>query len=341
MIRFDNDYTEGAHPLILEELMKTNTEQLPGYGTDDYCQLAASYIKQHCQNEDVDVHFMVGGTQVNTTIISAVLRPHQAVLSADSGHIAVHETGAIESTGHKVLELTNTEGKISAEQIQAYVENHWDDPTHEHIPQPKLVYLSQPTELGTLYTKAELQAIRTVCLDYNLYLMVDGARLGYGMAAENNDVTLHDLTELTDIFYIGGTKVGAMFGEAIVISHDTLKEDFRYIMKQRGGMLAKGRFLGLQFKVLFEDHLYFDISDHAIQMAELLLEAFKEKGIRLQYDSPTNQIFPILPDDKIKSLHENYSFYVWEDAGDGQKAVRICTSWSTKEEDIKQFITDL
>ncbi|KAA1037597.1 aminotransferase class I/II-fold pyridoxal phosphate-dependent enzyme [Macrococcus equipercicus] len=341
MIRFDNDYTEGAHPFILEELVKTNTVQLPGYGEDEYCRLAAEHIKRHCANEDVDVHFMVGGTQANTTIISAILRPHQAVLAADSGHIAVHETGAIESTGHKVLELQNTEGKINADQIASYVQNHWDDPTHEHIPQPKLVYLSQPTELGTLYTKAELQAIRDVCLAKNLYLMVDGARLGYGMAAKTNDVTLHDLTTLTDIFYIGGTKVGAMFGEAIVISHDYIKEDFRYIMKQRGGMLAKGRFLGLQFKVLFEDNLYFDVSNHAIRMAELLLAAFKDKGIALKYDSPTNQIFPILEDDKIKELHDHYSFYVWEEAGDGRKAVRICTSWSTKEEDINSFIAAL
>ncbi|TDM07937.1 threonine aldolase family protein [Macrococcus lamae] len=341
MIRFDNDYTEGAHPLILEALMKTNTEQLPGYGMDDYCKIAADHIKRHCDNENIDVHFMVGGTQANTTIISSILRPHQAVIAADSGHIAVHETGAIESTGHKVLELPNTQGKISAEQIESYVQNHWDDPTHEHIPQPKLVYISQPTESGTLYSKQEIKAIHDVCQARNLYFMIDGARLGYGMVSKTNDVSLNDLTNLCDVFYIGGTKVGAMFGEAIVISHETIKEDFRYIMKQRGGMLAKGRFLGLQFKVLFEEDLYFEISKHAVQMAELLLSAFKAKGIALKYESPTNQIFPILPEDKIKTLNEKYSFYTWEDAGDGNKVVRICTSWSTREEDIKAFIADL
>lgn len=340
MIRFDNDYNTGAHPRILEQLIATNDIQQPGYGVDDFSLEAQRLIKETCDLPDAHVHLMVGGTQANTTIISSILRPHQAVIAADSGHIAVHETGAIESTGHKVIELLGTNGKISAEQVDKFVEEHWNDPTHEHIPQPKLVYISQPTELGSLYSKAELEALYNVCQKQNLYLMIDGARLGYGLASSSNEVTLQELGKLCDIFYIGGTKMGAMFGEAIVITNQTLSHDFRYIMKQRGGMLAKGRFLGLQFKTLFEDGLYFEISNHAIEMADRLVEGLQSMDIEFLTQPETNQLFPLLNADQLSRIKDKYAFYEWEKQGD-KIAVRFCTSWSTKIEDVDALLTDL
>lgn len=340
MIRFDNDYITGAHPKILEQLIATNDVQQPGYGMDDYSLEAQQLIKEACGVPDAHVHFMVGGTQANTTIISSILRPHQAVIAADSGHIAVHETGAIESTGHKVIELAGQNGKITAAQVDEFINNHWNDPTHEHIPQPKLVYISQPTELGSLYSKVELEALHDVCKQQNLYLMIDGARLGYGLASTSNDVPLETLSQLCDIFYIGGTKVGAMFGEAIVITHDRLKEDFRYIMKQRGGMLAKGRFLGLQFKTLFENGLYFELSAHAIEMANRLTDGLRSMGVDFLIQPETNQLFPLLNADQLSRIKDKYAFYEWEKQGD-KTAVRFCTSWSTKVEDVDSLLNDL
>lgn len=340
MIRFDNDYNTGTHPAILDALISTNDVQQPGYGMDSYSLEAQTLIKKACNAPDADVHFMIGGTQANTTIIASILRPHQAVISADSGHIAVHETGAIESTGHKVIELPGENGKISAEQVELFVNAHSNDPTHEHIPQPKLVYISQPTELGSLYSKSELASLYAVCKSINLYLMVDGARLGYGLASKSNDIMLQDLAQLCDIFYIGGTKVGAMFGEAIVIMNDYLKTDFRYIMKQRGGMLAKGRFVGLQFKTLFDDGLYFEVSNHAITLANKLVEGLRDMNIEFLIEPETNQIFPLLSEAQIKRIQGKYAFYEWEKQDD-KTAVRFCTSWSTKEEDVESLLRDL
>lgn len=340
MIRFDNDYTEGAHQSILQRLMETNEEQLPGYGTDHHSTAAKEHIKKLSEN-DVDVHFVSGGTQANLTIISSALRPHQGVIAPSTGHITVHETGAIEATGHKVLEIKADNGKIEAGQVREYVENHWNDPTHEHMPQPKMVYISQPTESGTLYSKKDLGAIRDVCDEKNLFLMVDGARLGYALASRENDVTLRDLSNMCDIYYIGGTKVGALFGEAIVIAHDDLKEDFRYIIKQKGGMLAKGRLLGIQFEVLFENNLYVEISEHAIEMSDRLSEAFKSNGIEMYFPSSTNQIFPVLTKNQIDRLSSKYAFHIWEHMNEERKAVRFCTSWSTKTEDVTALINDI
>ena len=340
MIRFDNDYTEGAHPRIMEKLAETNEEQLPGYGRDHYSDEAKALITKSCDN-DVDVHFMVGGTQANLTIISSALRTHQGVIAPDSGHIAADETGAIEATGHKVLVIENENGKISAVQIQDFVDGHWTSPIREHMSQPKMVCISQPTESGTMYSKQELEEIRKICDDHNLHLMVDGARLGYALASEDNDVTLADLARLCDVFYIGGTKVGALFGEAVVISNSALKEDFRYIIKQKGGMLAKGWLLGIQFKVLFQDDLYVDISRYALKMAKRLQEGFESKGIHMHYPSPTNQLFPVLTMEQMDELSRKYAFQPWEELDEDRKVIRFCTSWSTKENDVEALITDI
>lgn len=341
MIRFECDYLEGAHPKVLELLNQSNFEQSPGYGEDEYCNKAREVIKQLCKREDADVHFLVGGTQANTTVIASALRPYQGVLCADTGHINVHETGAIEATGHKVLPLPSTNGKISAKQIADACEAHWNDGSHEHIVQPGMVYISYPTEVGTLYSKEELTAIHKVCRQYELPLFLDGARLGYGLTSVKNDLTLSDIAALCDVFYIGGTKVGALFGEAVVICNPSLKKDFRYSMKQRGGMLAKGRLLGMQFLALLEDGLYFEIAGHANQLAMKIRKACEEKGYPFFMESWTNQQFPILPNEKLERLGEDFSFSFWEAVDETHSAVRFCTSWATKEEDVEALIRSL
>ena len=292
MILFQSDYTEGACPEIMNRLLETNMEQTTGYSEDEHCMRAAELIQKACNAPDSKVHFLVGGTQTNMTVIGAALRPYQGVLSAETGHIHVHETGAVESLGFKILALPANDGKIKASQIEQACVLHKEDASFEHMVQPKMVYLSQPTELGTLYTRQELEEIRNVCDKHELYLFVDGARLGYGLAAKGNDVTLQKLAELTDVFYIGGTKVGALFGEAVVIKHPALQKDFRYMIKQKGGMLAKGRLLGVQFETLFEDGLYYRISEHAIGLADKLREALVQKGYAFLVENTTNQIFP-------------------------------------------------
>ncbi len=341
MIRFENDYAEGAYPGILEKLVDTNFVQTTGYGEDDYCKQAKETIKRLCENDTVDVHFLVGGTQTNTTVIASILRPHQGVISVDSGHINVHETGAIEATGHKVMSLPGTEGKISAAQIKEAYLAHENDVTKEHMVQPGMVYISNPTEYGTLYSKKELEDISQVCGEYQLPLFIDGARLGYGLMAEGYDVTLPDIARLSDVFYIGGTKVGALFGEAVVITNPALKKDFRYFIKQRGGMLAKGRLLGLQFQVLLEDGAYFKIAKEADRLAMKLSKAFKEKGYEMLLESYTNQQFPILDKETYNRLCEKYAFSFWEAVDEERVAVRFCTSWATKESDVEQLIADL
>ena len=334
MIYFHNDYSEGCHEKVLEKLIQTNMEQTPGYSTDCYCASAAQKIKTACGRDDVDVHFLVGGTQANLTVIDAALRPHQGALCAVSGHINVHETGAVEATGHKVLPLPSDDGKITAKQVEEAVIAQRNDGAFEHIVQPKLVYISNPTELGTLYSLQELEELAAVCQEQNLYLFLDGARMGYGLAATGYDVTMADIARLCDVFYIGGTKVGALFGEAVVISNPALKEDFRYLIKQHGGMLAKGRLLGVQFDALFTDDLYFEISRHAIKMADQLRDCFDSLNVPYLVPGITNQIFPILPDDLLEKLSENFMFTEMERVDATHRCVRFCTSWASTQQNM-------
>lgn len=341
MILFNSDYTEGAHSRILERLMETNLEQTTGYGEDAYCEAAREAIRKVCDAPEADVHFLVGGTQANFTVISSALKPYQGVLCADTGHINVHETGAVEACGHKVLALPGKDGKITAEQIRNAHDLHWSDESHEHIAQPKMVYISHPTELGTLYTKGELEEIGRVCRECGLYLFLDGARLGYGLMAPGTDVTIADIAKICDVFYIGGTKVGALFGEAVVIMNPQLKPDFRYCIKQKGGMLAKGRLLGIQFLELFRDGLYFEIAKHAIDMAMILKEGLKEKGYSFFMDSVTNQQFIMIEDEKLEKIREKYGVTYQQRYDETHSVIRLCTSWATTEENVRSLLADL
>ncbi len=341
MIRFESDYLEGALPEIMERLAATNGVQTVGYGEDEYCGSAREKIRALCRAPEADVHFLVGGTQANLTVIAAALRPHQAVIAADTGHIAAHETGAVEAAGHKVITVPSPDGKLTAAQAAAVWDAHWADSTHEHQAQPAMVYISQPTENGTVYSLAELEAIAGVCRERGMLLFVDGARLGAALACEGGDVTLPELARLTDVFYIGGTKLGCLFGEAVVITGDALKKDFRYIIKQRGGMFAKGRLLGLQFDALMSDGLYERTGRREVELAARLDGAFRGLGYKMLYDSPTNQIFPILPDAVLEGLAEKYSFSEWTRVDASHRAVRFCTSWATKSEDVDRLIKDV
>ena len=341
MIYFNNDYSEGCHEQVLQALIRTNSEQTPGYGEDVYCARAAEKIRRLCGREDAAVHFLVGGTQTNLTVIDAALRPHQGALCAVTGHIHVHETGAVEATGHKVLTLPSDDGKITAAQVAQAVQAHREDASFEHMVQPKLVYISNPTELGTLYTREELTALSQTCHALGLYLFLDGARLGYGLAAKGNDVTMEDVARLCDVFYIGGTKVGALFGEAVVISNPALAEDFRYLIKQHGGMLAKGRLLGVQFDALLEDGLYFKIADKADRLADRLRDTLTELQVPFLVPGVTNQLFPILPDSVLAELAKKYAFSEMERTDEGHRVVRFCTSWATKEENVEELCRDL
>lgn len=334
MIYFNNDYSEGCHPAILEKLTLTNMEQTPGYGMDDHCDCAAEMIRKLCNREDLSVHFLVGGTQANLTVIDAALRPHQAVVGAVTAHINVHETGAVEATGHKVIALPSVDGKISAMQIKTLIEAHICDGAKEHTAQPKMVYISNPTELGTIYSKQELTDLSNVCRANGLYLFMDGARLGYGLTAKDNDLTMEDIASSCDVFYIGGTKVGALFGEAVVIRNPSIAEDFRYLIKQHGGMLAKGRLLGIQFQTLLEDGLYFTIAKQANELADKLRSCFTELGYPLFVPGCTNQIFPVLPDTVLTELEKEFSFTEQERVDQTHRAVRFCTSWATTEENV-------
>ena len=331
---FHNDYNEVCHPAVLRKLQENVGKQMGGYGEDTTCEKAAAMIRALCENDTLAVHFLVGGTQANLTVIAAALRPHQAALGASTAHINVHETGAIEATGHKVIPLPTNNGKITGEQIRSVMDAHYADASREHTPQPKLVYISNPTELGTIYNLAELQDISMACKAYNLYLFVDGARLGYGLAARDNDITLADLARLTDVFYIGGTKVGAMFGEAVVIANPSIAEDFRYLIKQHGGMLAKGWLLGLQFEALLEDGLYLQIAAHANSMADKIRKTLEENHYPLLVEGVTNQIFPILPDSLLDKLKDDFTFSEQERVDESHRAVRFCTSWATSPESV-------
>ncbi len=340
-IQFQCDYNEGAHPLIMKHLMETNMEQTIGYGEDSHCEHARELIREACQMPEADIHFLVGGTQANTTIISHLLRPYQGVIAADTGHINIHETGAIEATGHKVLTLPNIDGKITAAQIEQLILRHYAEDGPEHTVQPGMIYLSFPTEMGTIYSLDELQSIHEVCNKYSLPLFIDGARMGYGLCSPSCDVTLPQLAALADVFYIGGTKVGALFGEAVVITSDYIKHNFRYSIKRHGGMLAKGRLLGIQFETLFTDNLYFRIAQQAVSQAIRIRQALQSKGFQLLVDSPTNQQFVILPNDVLDRLSQRFILSPWEPLPNGHTVVRICTSWATKDENVEALIEEL
>lgn len=339
---FTCDYLEGAHPKIMERLMETNIRQTIGYSEDVYCQRARTVIKEVIDREGADVHFLVGGTQTNMSVIAASLRPHHGVFSAASGHINVHETGAIEATGHKVLALeTGSEGKLTAAQVERAYLAHITDETHEHMVKPHMVYISNPTENGCVYTKAELVAMREVCDRYGLLLYLDGARLGYGLVSPCCDLQLRDLARLCDAFYIGGTKQGALFGEVVVLINPEIKSDFRYLIKQRGGMLAKGRLLGIQFETLFTDNLYFEISKGAVDRALHIARTLENCGFELLTTPQTNQIFPILTRSEYELLAPRYGLEWWKDVDAESKAFRICTSWATTDEMVSAIESDI
>ncbi|MDE5830788.1 MAG: aminotransferase class V-fold PLP-dependent enzyme [Clostridia bacterium] len=341
MIRFECDYSEGACPEIIKKLEETNMEQTQGYSEDIYCNSAREKIKKICKCPNAEVQFLVGGTQTNMIVISSILKPYQGVISAQTGHINMHETGAIEATGHKVLVVNSNDGKLTERDIKEMYQTHYTDVDREHMVQPGMVYISYPTENGIIYTKKELENLYKTCKECNLPLYIDGARLGYGLMSEESDMDISDIAQNCDIFYIGGTKVGALFGEAVVITNKKLQENFRYCIKQRGGMLAKGRLLGIQFDVLFENGLYFNISKHAVDMAMRIKKAFTDKKYNVLYDSNTNQQFPILPNKILSQLSKKYSFCLWEKVDESNSAVRFCTSWATKEQDIDELVKDI
>lgn len=337
MYSFKNDYSEGAHPRILSALIESNMEQVDGYGEDQYTRKAVELLKEKIGRDDIDIHLFPGGTQTNLTAISAFLRPHEAAIAANTGHILVHETGAIEATGHKIISIEVTDGKLNPLRIKPAIESHTD----EHMVKPKLVYISNPTEIGSIYTKNELEDLSKFCKKNNLFLYVDGARLGSALCSEENDMELSDLAGLVDAFYIGGTKNGALMGEALVICQDSLKEDFRFHIKQKGALLAKGRLLGIQFQELFRDNLYFELARHANDMAKVLKEGISRNGYSFLIDSPSNQIFPILPNSIIQKLMGKYSFYIWQKIDKDTSAIRLVTSWATKEDKVLEFNEDL
>ncbi|MBR4213308.1 MAG: low specificity L-threonine aldolase [Bacteroidales bacterium] len=341
MKRFDSDYLEGCLPEILQRLGETNLEQSVGYGEDAHCAAAREKIRAAVGRPDADVHFLVGGTQTNVTVISSLLKPYQGVVCAESGHINVHETGAVEHSGHKVMALPATAGKITAAQVEKAFASHRDDANHEHMVQPGMVYISFPTEMGTLYSKAELTALSAVCRRWQRPLFVDGARLGYGLASPLCDLTLPELAALVDVFYIGGTKQGALFGEAVVFCNPALAHEFRYHIKQNGGMLAKGRLLGIQFETLFTDGLYLKAARHAIDEAFRLRDGLRAKGYRFLCDSPTNQQFPILEDAQIEALRAEFGFEFWQRIDATRSAVRFCTSWATRPEAVDALLAAL
>lgn len=334
MISFESDYNNGAHPLILKRFAETNDIRTAGYGEDEFCLSAAEKIRKACGRPDAEVFFLAGGTQTNCIVISSVLRPFEGVIAADSGHISVHEAGAIEYSGHKVIELKGTEGKIDAEQIRSFMINNLADESREHMVLPGMVYISYPTEYGTLYSRKELQGIYDVCREYDMPLFIDGARLGYGLMSPEADITLEDIADLCDVFYIGGTKVGALCGEAVVFTRSGMPPHFMNFVKKNGALLAKGRLLGVQFDTLFTDDLYFKISGHAVDMAMKLKRMVREKGYRLFMDSPTNQQFVVLSNDRLKALQENVCVTVWERVDEDHTAVRLASSWATTEEDL-------
>ena len=337
MLSFENDYNAGAHPLILKALVDTNLLRQPGYGNDDFCRSAAEKIRTACDCPEAEVYFISGGTQTNQVVISSLLRSYEGVISAVSGHVNGHEAGAIEYSGHKVLALPQHEGKIDPSELEDWIKSFYADESHEHMVFPGMVYISHPTEYGTLYSKAELERLSAVCRRYALPLFLDGARLGYGLMSRETDLSLADIARLCDVFYIGGTKVGALCGEALVFTHKNAPEHFPTLIKQRGAMLAKGRLLGLQFDALFTDGLYFAIGRHAIEKAERLKRMFRERGYAFYLESPTNQQFIVLDKEKAEELRQHVRFTVWEKPDARHIVARFCTSWSTTDEELDEL----
>ena len=336
MLSFESDYIEGAHEQILKRLIETNMEQLSGYGNDRYCESAKEKIKRACGCPQAEVFFLVGGTQTNAIVTDTMLQSYEGIIAARTGHVSVHEAGAIEHNGHKVLELDQQEGKLDAQELLQYLHDFYLDENHEHMVFPGMVYISHPTEYGTLYTLQELEQLSEICRAYRIPLYLDGARLGYGLMSNDTDVTLKDVARCCDVFYIGGTKVGALCGEAVVFTKQAPKH-FMTQVKQRGALLAKGRLLGIQFDTLFTDNLYFNISRHAIRMAELLKEGFSERGYRFFLNSPTNQQFLILEKAEYERLKGQVGFSFWEQLDDDHVIVRFATSWATKEKDLQKL----
>ncbi len=339
MYRFVNDYSEGAHPNILAALTATNMEQTTGYGFDDHCLNAKELIKKACKNKKIAVEFLVGGTQTNLVLISSLLRPHEGVLGTTASHINTHEAGAIERTGHKVLTVPSHEGKMTLEDLKAAFLGYKNDPNRPHWVKPKMVYISQPTELGTLYTKKELKDIYSYCQKQGLYLFVDGARLGYGLAAAHNDITLPFLANNCDAFYIGGTKCGALLGEALVLVNPSFQEDFFSLMKQAGAVMAKGRVVGIQFEELFTNELYTEICAQGILAAEQIATVLKKGKCKFLAKPETNQLFPILPNPVYKRLCKSFVLDLCGPTDKDHTAVRICTSWATSQEAVDKLVT--
>ena len=337
MLSFENDYSEGAHEKILQRFMETNLEKVSGYGSDPYCESAKQKIREACECPQADVYFLTGGTQTNAVVISSMLESYEGVVAAQTGHVACHEAGAIEYSGHKVITVPQYKGKMKAEDLKNCLKTFWDDESHEHMVFPGMVYISHPTEYGTLYTKKELEEISEVCHKYELPLFLDGARLGYGLVSPETDVTLEDIARYTDVFYIGGTKVGALCGEAVVFTKKAPKH-FMTMVKQQGALLAKGRLLGIQFDTLFTDDLYTRISKNAIETAMKLKRALQEKGYQLFLDSPTNQQFVVLENKKKEELGKEVQFDFWEKYDEDHTVIRFATSWGTKMEDIDALI---
>lgn len=335
MISFESDYAEGAHEKILERFLKTNREQLSGYGNDKYCEQAKEKIKKACECPEAEVHFLVGGTQTNQIIIDTMLAQYEGVVAAVTGHVNGHEAGAIEYTGHKVLTVPHVDGKIQAEALKGLLETFYADANHEHMTFPGMVYISHPTEYGTLYSLKELEDISAICKQYDMPLFLDGARLGYGLMSTGTDVTLQAIAKLCDVFYIGGTKVGALCGEAVVFTHHNAPKHFMTQVKQHGALLAKGRVLGLQFDTLFTDDLYFAISRHAIEMADKMREIFREKSYTFYIETITNQIFVVLENAQMEQLKTHVAFGFWEKADETHTVVRFASSWATREEDVE------
>ncbi len=338
MLSFVNDYSEGAHESILRRLLETNMEKLPGYGTDVYCETAKEKIRLACDCPNADIYFLVGGTQTNKVIISSLLASYQGVIAACTGHIGTHEAGAIEDTGHKVLELPQTQGKISASKLKEYLNDFYSDENHDHMVFPGMVYISYPTEYGTLYTKQELIDIYMVCSQFEIPLYIDGARLGYGLASEESDVTLSDIAKFSDVFYIGGTKIGALCGEAVVFTKNNTPNHFVTLIKRQGALLAKGRLLGIQFDTLFTNNLYHEISKNAIQTANALKKGLQAKGYSFFLDSPTNQIFIIVENSQLEILKQKVAFSFWEKIDDTHTIIRFATSWATKMNEVNALI---
>ena len=335
MISFANDYIAGAHPQILKRLTETNLEPLPGYGEDVWCASAKEKIRAACGCPQAQVEFLTGGTQTNQIVISTLLREHEGVLAAKTGHVSTHEAGAIEYAGHKVLELPQRDGKLDAVEAERYIRDFYADENREHMVFPGMVYISHPTEYGTLYSKPELEALSRVCRDHEIPLYLDGARLGYGLMSRETDVVLADIAQLCDVFYIGGTKVGALCGEAVVFTKNNRPPHFTNAVKKRGALLAKGRLLGVQFDALFTDALYFELGRHAIEMAQRLKAILREKGVEFFLESPTNQQFVILDDRQAETLKTQVSFSFWEKYGPDRTVVRFATSWSTTVENLE------